>query len=237
MNGTQVCSGVDYSSGWTGEIALTRWRRDHRRCTRPRRAGKTRHGGHVSGDRPGRQDRALHGRPALHARPARRRCLANRSRHDRAVRSRPGERPRVASRRYDGRRLGHRWSAEIESLVPRDVQAEQPIKATHRKIGPRDVYLVMGAPKNSTVEFRAKGQVELWDPWTGAIQPLRVLGETATGTEVELPLEDYEAQIVVFTPAASLDLPINVSKRGVADPAPAANVDRKSPWTASGSSS
>jgi sugar lactone lactonase YvrE len=60
--------------------------------------------------------------------------------------------------------------------------------------------MVMDAQKNSTVEFRSKGQVELWDPWTGATQPLRVLGQTATGTKVELPLEDYEARIVVFTP-------------------------------------
>ena len=43
---------------------------------------------------------------------------------------------------------------------------------------PRDVYMVMGAPKNSTVEFRAKGRVELWDPWTGAVRPLRVTRST-----------------------------------------------------------
>jgi len=88
----------------------------------------------------------------------------------------------------------------IESPVPRDVQAAQPVRATHRKVGPRDVYMVMGAPKNSAVDFRAKGRVELWDPWTGEVRPLRVLGETATCTKVEMPLEDYEAQIVVFTP-------------------------------------
>jgi len=87
---------------------------------------------------------------------------------------------------------------QIEGLIPRDVQAAQGVKATHRKVGPRDVYMVMGASKNSVVEFRAKGRVELWDPWTGAARPLRVLGETAAGTKVELPLEDYEAQIVVF---------------------------------------
>ena len=81
-----------------------------------------------------------------------------------------------------------------------DTRAAKPVRTLHRKVGPRDVYLVMDAPKNSTVEFRAKGRVELWDPWTGANQPLRVLGETATGTKVELPLDDYEAQIVVFTP-------------------------------------
>ncbi|MHB0958347.1 MAG: glycosyl hydrolase [Pirellulaceae bacterium] len=81
-----------------------------------------------------------------------------------------------------------------------DVRADRPVRALHRKVGPRDVYLVMDAPQNSIVEFRAKGHVELWDPWTGDVQSLRVGGETATGTQVELPLEDYEAQVVVFTP-------------------------------------
>ncbi len=87
----------------------------------------------------------------------------------------------------------------LAAFVP-DTRADKPVRSLHRKVGPRDVYLVMDAPKHSTVEFRAKGRVELWDPWTGATQPLRVLGETATGTKVEMPLEDYEAQVVVFTP-------------------------------------
>lgn len=77
---------------------------------------------------------------------------------------------------------------------------DQTVRALHRKVGPREVYLVMGARPNSLVEFRAKGMVELLDPWTGASRPLRVAGETATGTQVELPLESYEAQVVLFTP-------------------------------------
>ena len=97
--------------------------------------------------------------------------------------------------------VGNLVLSQIEKLVPRDVQSSQPIKAAHRKVGPRDVYMVMGAAKKSHVVFRAKGCPELWDPWTGETRPLRVLGETATSTEVEMPLEDYEAQMVVFTPA------------------------------------
>ncbi|MCL4177637.1 MAG: hypothetical protein KJ072_07795, partial [Verrucomicrobia bacterium] len=81
-----------------------------------------------------------------------------------------------------------------------DVRAEPPVRSLHRKIGTRDVYLVMDAAPNSIVEFRARGQVELWDPWTGGVQPLRVIAPTATGTQVELPLQSYEAQIVVFNP-------------------------------------
>ena len=74
------------------------------------------------------------------------------------------------------------------------------VRALHRKVGPRDVYLVMDAEPGTVVEFRAMGAVELWNPWTGNVRPLPVVDRTATGTQVKLPLEAYEAQIVVFTP-------------------------------------
>lgn len=90
-------------------------------------------------------------------------------------------------------------AAILRAFKP-DTRAEKPVRSLHRKIGPRHVYMVMDAPRNSVVEFRAKGRVELWDPWSGDVRPLRVLSETATGTKVELPLEAYEAQVVVFTP-------------------------------------
>jgi hypothetical protein len=73
----------------------------------------------------------------------------------------------------------------------------------------------MKTPRNSAVEFRAKGRVELWDPWTGEVKPLRVLGESPTSTRVELPLEEYEAQIVVFTPGQEHVNPPPRSKRSV----------------------
>lgn len=76
----------------------------------------------------------------------------------------------------------------------------QTVRALHRKAGPRDIYMVMDAQPGAVAEFRAKGAAELWDPWTGAMSPLRVTAETATGTQVELPLETYEANLVVFTP-------------------------------------
>ena len=76
----------------------------------------------------------------------------------------------------------------------------QTVRALHRKAGPRDIYMVMDAQPGAVAEFRSKGAAELWDPWTGAMSPLRVTAETATGTQVELPLESYEANLVVFTP-------------------------------------
>lgn len=89
----------------------------------------------------------------------------------------------------------------IHTAFVRDVRGlDRTVRALHRKVGPRDVYMVMGATPGDVVEFRAQGNVELWDPWTGDTSPLRVVRETQTGTQVVLPLQAYEAQIVVFTP-------------------------------------
>lgn len=86
------------------------------------------------------------------------------------------------------------------SFTPDFRGLDKTVRAMHRRIGSREVYMVMDAAPGSVVEFRAQGKVELWDPWTGAAVPLRVVAQTATGTKVELPLETYEAQVVVFSP-------------------------------------
>lgn len=91
----------------------------------------------------------------------------------------------------------------IGAAFVQDVRGvDQTVRALHRKAGARDVYMVMDAKPDSVVEFRAKGAAELWDPWTGKTSPLRVVAETATGTRVQLPLDTYEAQVVVFTPGS-----------------------------------
>ncbi|NLH16658.1 MAG: hypothetical protein GX455_08770 [Phycisphaerae bacterium] len=109
--------------------------------------------------------------------------------------------------------------AEVPSMIIKaftpDTRGDKPVRSLHRKIGGRDVYMVMDAPKNSAVEFRAKGKTELWDPWTGQPRPLQVLGETETGTRVVLPLESYEAHIVVFTPGANHVNPQPKSERKI----------------------
>jgi hypothetical protein len=89
----------------------------------------------------------------------------------------------------------------IRTAFVQDMRAiGRTVRALHRKVGPRDVYLVMDADPGTVVEFRANGAAELWDPWTGTVNPLRVVERTTTGTRVELPLDRYEAQVVVFTP-------------------------------------
>ncbi len=84
------------------------------------------------------------------------------------------------------------------SLPERDYVG--PGNIHHRKIGPRDVYAIYGAPQGAECFFRATGQVELWDPWTGTSRPLPVTAQTKSGTKLKLPLTDKEFQLIVFSP-------------------------------------
>ncbi len=126
-----------------------------------------------------------------------------------------GESPEPAEPRVQRNAAGGRgvWAskpgdvvAEIRRAVPPDFEffgapaAGRPVHVLHRRIGPRDVYLVLGAPRNSMCAFRAEGRVELWNPWTGETVPLPVHSISATGTRVRMPLESDEAQLIVFGP-------------------------------------
>lgn len=119
-----------------------------------------------------------------------------------------------------GRRFAQNGAAveAIRKAFVQDVRGiAQTVRALHRKAGARDIYMVMDAKPDAVVEFRAKGAAELWDPWTGQVRPLRVIEETATGTQVELPLEPYEAQIVVFSPGKKHVNPPSKDKRPTAE--------------------
>ena len=70
----------------------------------------------------------------------------------------------------------------------------------HRRVGPRDVYMIYGLAQGTECVFRATGSVELWDPWTGATRPLAVLEQTAETTRLRAPLTDKEVQLIVFAP-------------------------------------
>jgi hypothetical protein len=76
----------------------------------------------------------------------------------------------------------------------------RPAQVLHRRAGGRDVYMVLGVPKNSLCFFRAKGRLELWNPWTGGVSPLHRFFVTEGGTRVRMPLESNEAQLIVFHP-------------------------------------
>jgi hypothetical protein len=103
--------------------------------------------------------------------------------------------------------LTHTWDQTakiINDAFPRDFVclSDLPEKSKtyvlHRRIGKRDVYMVYGVPKGSECFFRSSGKVEFWDPWTGMTQPLDKIIQISDGTKVFMPLEQYEAQLIVF---------------------------------------
>jgi hypothetical protein len=80
------------------------------------------------------------------------------------------------------------------------LSGNQPSNILHRKSGIRDLYFVYGLPKGTVCSFRCSGKVELWNPWTGTISPLKVSAVSATETTIILPLEKNEPQLIVFSP-------------------------------------
>ncbi|MFO7615891.1 MAG: glycosyl hydrolase [Bacteroidales bacterium] len=87
----------------------------------------------------------------------------------------------------------------IRRLLRPPVWADQPVRAQHRKIGTREVFLIMDADEGSWCTFRAKGRAELWDPWDGSVS-LLPSREVDDGTAVRMPLGRDQARIIVFTP-------------------------------------
>ena len=88
----------------------------------------------------------------------------------------------------------------VGHFVSKHASSDSQVRFMHRKVGLKDVFMVMGAPKNSRVNFLAEGKAEWWDPWTGNILPLTELTDTVDGIMIEMPLDSTEAQIIVFTP-------------------------------------
>jgi hypothetical protein len=98
---------------------------------------------------------------------------------------------------------------EVSTLLKGKYQAgfyliDEAVKSPyimHRIIGRRDVFALYNIPAGTRCFFRAKGNVQLWNPWNGVIGSLTSYSkETADGTEVTMPLSSKEIQIIVFDP-------------------------------------
>ncbi len=97
--------------------------------------------------------------------------------------------------------------AEVEALVnasfPRDFVCDASVQnpyVVHRKAGARDIYMVYGVPKGAQCAFRSVGSVELWDVWSGGTKPMPVLSQDGGITRLQMPLEETDAQLIVFAP-------------------------------------
>lgn len=90
----------------------------------------------------------------------------------------------------------------------------------HRRIGNRHIYGVYNVAQGTVCSFRAQGEVEYWDAWTGKVYKLQPLGSNGLQTDVRLPKSKSDFQIIVFTEksdAAPFPSPMEVKEEVVLD--------------------
>ncbi|MDR1492398.1 MAG: hypothetical protein LBT05_06740 [Planctomycetaceae bacterium] len=111
-----------------------------------------------------------------------------------------------------------------ENLV-RDFEVSGGAWVLHRRIptaeGNVEVYFVQHAAKDSQAVFRASGDVQLWNAWTGQASKLTETKTLENGrTQVRLPLDVQEGRIIAFLPKGKSDTTIPVYKRYVNEGTP-----------------
>ena len=106
------------------------------------------------------------------------------------------------------RKAGAVGVGDISSLVPLISGTITPDFSTsggkgrvlHRRIGERDVYMVMDVEKGDTMRFRSPGKVERWDATDGSVAPLPVLGYDGKVTAVLCDTPSASSSLIVFSP-------------------------------------
>lgn len=136
-----------------------------------------------------------------------------------AAAARPRALPMVHRRPGGG--LGVRMAGpeHIEQVIggafPRDFAVEAVpsgsskagIRFQHRRIGPRDVYFIHGAPEGAECSFRATGDVERWDPWTGRAERMGVIRQEDGQTRLVLSGGETWPHVIVFSPGEPMLAP------------------------------
>jgi alpha-L-rhamnosidase/Glycosyl hydrolases family 2, sugar binding domain len=88
----------------------------------------------------------------------------------------------------------------------------------HRRVGKRDVYMLMDIAKDTECFFRCKGKAELWSPWTGEFRPLSVTRQTDEGTYVRIPLAPPQSNLIVFSPGEPVFVKEQIAKNNLPSP-------------------
>ena len=89
-------------------------------------------------------------------------------------------------------------------ILPDFVPNEKGGKVLHRRIGERDVYMVMNVEKGAECFFRSTGKVELWDATDGSVKNLPVLKQNKQGTWIRMDKEYTNSYLIVFSPGKAL---------------------------------
>lgn len=84
-------------------------------------------------------------------------------------------------------------------ILPDFIPNEKGGKVLHRRIGDRDVYMVMNVEKGSECFFRSTGRVELWDATDGSVKELPVIKQNKQGTWIRMDKEYTNSYLIIFS--------------------------------------
>ena len=73
-------------------------------------------------------------------------------------------------------------------------------RVLHRRIGDKDVYMLMNVENGDSVYFRSRGMLERWNAMDGTSEPLPVLGVDEEGTWIRYEGESGNSMLAVFSP-------------------------------------
>lgn len=93
--------------------------------------------------------------------------------------------------------------ARLVALIgTRDFSGPSATKVLHRRVGGHDLYFLVDLAKDGVCAFRAEGEPEIWDPWTGEQRPLASWSRGADGT-TRVPLKaSRQPVLLAFAPGA-----------------------------------
>ena len=120
-----------------------------------------------------------------------------------------------------GRLIWGRPIADVltELETPADFTANVKLNWIHRRAGDTEIYFVanpLGVNVETRCEFRVKNlRPELWNPETGAIQPLGAYEKTGGGIAIPLHFQPSQSMFVIFQKrAADFDPVVNFQRDG-----------------------
>ena len=89
------------------------------------------------------------------------------------------------------------------NFVPDFTTSNGSGKVLHRKIGKRDLYMVLNIEKGSELFFRSKGKVERWNAQDGSIKEQPILRQDENGTWISFEGEYSNSYLYVFSEGIS----------------------------------
>lgn len=103
------------------------------------------------------------------------------------------------------------WGEDLEASLAKleitpDVRGLRPLAWHHRSEENREIYFITAdreVPLDATLDFRATGKVQFWDPLANTIAPAPILARTKGRTQISIQLPASGSLFVIFSSEAA----------------------------------